>query len=468
MSAARAVQRIFVVTSPGLERCLERELQALRVPGRMEAYPGGMMILGTQETLWRTVLQSRVAESVRMGVGDPFHSPTVEKLNQHLLQLPWEEYLRPEEAPAIRVTSDKSRLFHTGMVEQHVTSAIKQRLAPLANQTHGNHSESTELSSKRSSSPAVRVQLRHDECQVSIGASGNMSHRGIRKAVGEAPLRETAASACVLASPLLRRLTVASHSNEDLVLWDPFCGSGVIIQEALGLALGQPPGNSDKIYPFGAFPCHQEQQYRSVVDALQPTPHPALSRLRLLGSDRSHGQIEAARRNLHRLTRRLWKAEDTKPHETQDDAEDDHDTDESIGTNDGWQNLPCGLDFTEGSPAKLLQGLVGKPTMILTNVPFGIASGSKRSPNSGRTEALDAYGQLGRMLLHSHIPWRGVYCLVADVDSFKQHTGLEWSSELRFMLGERWVDLLQWTGRRTQSVPKTKSHEAKSTRRRGY
>jgi len=31
----------------------------------------------------------------------------------------------------------------------------------------------------------------------------------------------------VLASPLLRRLTAAAHHHEELVLWDPFCGSGV-------------------------------------------------------------------------------------------------------------------------------------------------------------------------------------------------------------------------------------------------
>lgn len=30
----------------------------------------------------------------------------------------------------------------------------------------------------------------------------------------------------VLASPLQRRLTQAAHQGEELVFWDPFCGSG--------------------------------------------------------------------------------------------------------------------------------------------------------------------------------------------------------------------------------------------------
>lgn len=40
-------------------------------------------------------------------------------------------------------------------------------------------------------------------------------------------MRETLAAACVLESPLLRRLAAAVHHGEELVLWDPFCGSGV-------------------------------------------------------------------------------------------------------------------------------------------------------------------------------------------------------------------------------------------------
>ena len=39
--------------------------------------PAGLAVHGTTETLWRSVLQSRVAESVLVHVGEPFHAPDV-------------------------------------------------------------------------------------------------------------------------------------------------------------------------------------------------------------------------------------------------------------------------------------------------------------------------------------------------------------------------------------------------------
>merc|ERR1712060_681807 len=86
--------------------------------------------------------------------------------------------------------------------------------------------------------------------------------------------------------------------------------------------------------------------------------------------------------------------------------------------------------------------------MILTNVPYGVQSGYKTSARTGRTEALDAYAMFGRMLRQRKADWREVFCLVADgPEDFKEHTGLDWTTELRFLNGSRWVDLLQWTGR---------------------
>eukprot|EP00931_Biecheleriopsis_adriatica_P059151 TRINITY_DN35351_c0_g1_i1.p1 TRINITY_DN35351_c0_g1~~TRINITY_DN35351_c0_g1_i1.p1 ORF type:complete len:113 (+),score=23.24 TRINITY_DN35351_c0_g1_i1:372-710(+) len=100
----------------------------------------------------------------------------------------------------------------------------------------------------------------------------------------------------------------------------------------------------------------------------------------------------------------------------------------------------------QGSVAKVANSLRGRPTMVLTNVPWGIASGAREDPETGLPEATETYGQLGRLLRQQKADWRGVFCLVASVEDFKTHTGLDWSSELRFLNGSRWVDLLQWTG----------------------
>ena len=56
--------------------------------------------------------------------------------------------------------------------------------------------------------------------------------RGYRKETGEAPIRETLAAA----------LCKISRPREDVLFWDPFCGSGTIPIEAAMIAANIAPG----------------------------------------------------------------------------------------------------------------------------------------------------------------------------------------------------------------------------------
>eukprot|EP00930_Biecheleria_cincta_P096592 TRINITY_DN88414_c0_g1_i1.p1 TRINITY_DN88414_c0_g1~~TRINITY_DN88414_c0_g1_i1.p1 ORF type:complete len:386 (-),score=68.41 TRINITY_DN88414_c0_g1_i1:20-1051(-) len=318
--------------------------------------------------------------------------------------------------PIVKVSTQKSRLYHTRLVEERVHAAIQQRCI-------GNGP----APSPRAAPAEVRVRLRHDECQVTVAASGLLHQRGYRKAVSDLSVRETLAAACVLASPLLRRITAAVHNDEELVLWDPFCGTGVLLLEALGLALGHPPGDKAKAYPFTSFPCHSAEEYAHLSKSIEPVLHPGLSRLTLLGSDSSEEQLGRAKRNLRRLQRRL-----RLPRGAGDDPA---------------EALPCKVQLLHGPAAKVAHCLEGRPTLVVTNVPWGTASQAtgREDPDMEPQDATAAYAQLGRLLRQQKADWRGVYCLVASVENFKTHTGLDWNSELRFLSGGRWVDLLSWT-----------------------
>ncbi|CAE8717427.1 unnamed protein product, partial [Polarella glacialis] len=477
----------------GVDRqLLKVALAVLGVPGRLESMPGGVMVHGTMESLWRACLQSRVAESAYLGLGDPFHASDVRSLDKGLRRLPFEECLRlrsqdasekadesrrkpridehseledalalpapPPVTSEVKVSSEKSRLYHTGLVKERVLEAIKQRSVAKEPRETGVQEASQKVREVSGGSvalspstllPEVRIRLRHDECQVSVSASGLLHQRGYRKAVSEASVRETLAAACVMASPLLRRLTAAAHNDEELVLWDPFCGSGTLLLEALGIVLGQTPGDQAKTYPFTSFPCHSQQAYSDLSAVLAPSPHPALSRLTLLGTDSSEEQIDRAGRNFKRFLRRARLPPPASDPSAVDGA------DSQVGSEvyaredpeELRRRLPCRVQFAQGTAAKIAHSLEGRPVMIMTNVPWGIASGWQENPETGLPEAMEAYGQLGRMLRQHKADWRGVFCLVAGVEDFKQHTGLDWTSELRFLNGSRWVDLLQWTGK---------------------
>eukprot|EP00405_Crypthecodinium_cohnii_P035660 CAMPEP_0206533558 /NCGR_PEP_ID=MMETSP0325_2-20121206/5029_1 /ASSEMBLY_ACC=CAM_ASM_000347 /TAXON_ID=2866 /ORGANISM="Crypthecodinium cohnii, Strain Seligo" /LENGTH=516 /DNA_ID=CAMNT_0054030209 /DNA_START=167 /DNA_END=1715 /DNA_ORIENTATION=- len=471
-------RRLFVVSTPGLEKVLQRELQALRIPGVFETVPGGVTVEGSNESLWRIPLQSRVAESVRLRIGEPFHSPDERTLKKKLATLPWEECVDLTSKdlaafPTVRAASSRSRLYHTKLLESCVTEALEvarsktvpdqsdpvaaveedECQTPAVSSTAPVHPPGEEQKRKRDSEtrrylvpPDIRLQMKYDECQVSAAATGLLHRRGYRKAVGDAPLRETLAAACVQSTPLLRRLAMAEHSEEELLLWDPFCGTGTLLLEAMGIALGTLPGiSAAHSYPFLDFPTNSQEEYEELLRELTPEPAPGLGKFRLLGSDVSETQLEHAQKNLRRFGRRLAQR---PPWPTPEAAHQQQSEGEVAG-------LPIPIDLQLGSPAKIAQTLAGRPTMIITNVPYGIMSGSsnrggkrsrQREEAPSKEGAAEAYAQLGRILRQQKADWRGVFCLAADPDDLRQHTALEWTSELRFLNGTRWVELLQWTG----------------------
>ena len=79
----------------------------------------------------------------------------------------------------------------------------------------------------------VEFFILKDEAMLMIDTSGIALHkRGYRPDAGVAPLRETLAAAIAL----------TSRPSEDILFWDPFCGSGTIAIEAAMIARKIAPG----------------------------------------------------------------------------------------------------------------------------------------------------------------------------------------------------------------------------------
>ena len=79
----------------------------------------------------------------------------------------------------------------------------------------------------------VRFSVFKDQVFIGLDASGEGLYKRGYRAVGvEAPLRETLAAA----------LALNSRPRENVLLWDPFCGSGTIPIEAAMMAANMAPG----------------------------------------------------------------------------------------------------------------------------------------------------------------------------------------------------------------------------------
>jgi putative N6-adenine-specific DNA methylase len=139
-------------------------------------------------------------------------------------KLPWEDWIGPDDAFPVKGHSIKSHLYSVPDCQSIVKKAIVERL-------------SGEYGISWFKEDCVKHQIEFfildNEATLMIDLSGTPLHkRGYRPAAGVAPLRETLAAAMVkLARP-----------REDVLLWDPFCGSGTIPIEAALIMTNTAPG----------------------------------------------------------------------------------------------------------------------------------------------------------------------------------------------------------------------------------
>ena len=244
---------------------------------------GGVSFSGGSSALFRANLWLRSATRVLARVGD-FHARLFDELERHARKLAWSRFLVSGQPVRLRVSTSKSRLYHTGAVAQRIAEAMEKStgVAPMVASGGDEDDETGET-------PLVIVRLFRDQCTVSIDTSGALLHRrGYRLAVAKAPLRETLAAA----------LLMASGWNPGTPLVDPLCGAGTIAIEGALLARRIPPGIA-RSFAFMRWPGFHEPTWKKVLDEARAQQLPAAPAA-IFASDRDAGAIGASRENAGR------------------------------------------------------------------------------------------------------------------------------------------------------------------------
>ena len=273
---------MFAICAPGLEDVLESEMRSLGLEvGKRDI--GGVAFSGGSSVLYRANLWLRTATRVIARVGE-FHARLFDELERHARKLAWSRFIDGGQPVRLRVSTSKSRLYHTGAVAQRIAEAMEKStgIAPTVASGGDDDEESGET-------PLVIVRLFRDQCTVSIDTSGALLHRrGYRLATAKAPLRETLGAALLL----------ASGWEPGTPLIDPLCGAGTIPIEAALMARRIPPG-LERTFAFMRWPGFHEPTWKKVVDEARAQMLPAAP-APILGSDRDAGAIVASRENAER------------------------------------------------------------------------------------------------------------------------------------------------------------------------
>lgn len=203
----------------------------------------------------------------------------------------------------VRVSSSKSRLYHTTGIAERVEGGILEALGCRgrdggAGTGRGNHA-----------GPVIKISVRlyRDYAQISLDTSETPLHRrGYRLQTAKSPLREDLAYALLYGAGWTHRAIDLPDKNQNhgghlRHLLDPCCGSGTIAIEGAAMAAGLPPGRLRPPPLGGSLLADDAAWHRLLAEAeAEARAHRHCMRACVLGSDRDEGAIAASRGNAER------------------------------------------------------------------------------------------------------------------------------------------------------------------------
>ena len=196
----------------GLEHLLGEEIEALGYD-RVETIDGRITYRGDEEAIALSNVFLRYAERVFINLGR-FRADTFDDLFEGTKALPWEVWIGRDDAFPVKGHSIKSKLFSIPDCQRIVKRAVVDRLSSVYGLTRFPETGVTYQ---------IEFFILKDEATLMIDTSGDPLHkRGYRPEANAAPIRETLAAA----------IAAISRPREEVLFWDPMCGSGTIAIEA--------------------------------------------------------------------------------------------------------------------------------------------------------------------------------------------------------------------------------------------
>ncbi|WP_071131236.1 THUMP domain-containing class I SAM-dependent RNA methyltransferase [Enterococcus timonensis] len=268
---------LLATCGAGLEALVGKELQHLGMDNTVEN--GRARFVGTKETIAKTNLWLRVADRVKIIVGE-FEATTFDQLFEGVKAMDWENYLPMDAEFPVAGKSVRSTLFSTPDVQAITKKAIVEKLKAVY------HRPSSVPLPETGALFQLEVSILKDHVMVTLDTTGpSLFKRGYRKEKGGAPLKENMAAA----------LVILSNWHFDRPFVDPVCGSGTICIEAAMLGANIAPG-SNREFTCESWPYFEAEIFENArTQADEAVNYDII--LDIAGSDIDGSMIEIAKRN---------------------------------------------------------------------------------------------------------------------------------------------------------------------------
>ena len=262
----------------GLEKQLGEEIDALGCK-RLDTMDGRVTFLGSEADIARANIRLRCAERIYIRVGS-FPARSFTELFDGVRALPFEDFIGPDDAFPVKGHAIRSKLYSVPDCQSIVKKAVVERLSS---------SYGLKWFPEEGAKYQIEFFIFKDIATLMIDTSGVALHkRGYRPAAGAAPLRETLAAAMAL----------TARPREDILFWDPFCGSGTIVIEAAMILKNIAPG-LDRTFAAMDFDCLHQGIWKDAADEARDLIRRDAAP-ELLGSDLDEKVLQYARENAER------------------------------------------------------------------------------------------------------------------------------------------------------------------------
>lgn len=339
MSDAEQSLPFFASCAKSLESLLEEELRACGAENIRQSV-AGVYFEGSLRVAYRALMHLRVANRIILILQEKMVADA-DSLYAIANSINWLQHMDSHSSFAISAAGTTDQLRHTQFIAQRIKDAIvdqfREQGLPRPDVSKDN--------------PDLRIHAVIKRNRLVLGIelmTESLHRRGYRLEQGQAPMKETLAAALLMRAGWPRIM-----KQDEAVIYDPMCGAGTILIEAILMALDIAPGllrNAE----LSRWPHHD-------LDAAEQVLQEARQRRELakgwsghaLGSDQDLRALGMARRNAERAG--VW---------------------------DYIEFESCLL--SDAKPAR-------KPDLLLTNPPYAERLGED-------TEVMQLYQELGKLI----------------------------------------------------------------------
>ena len=239
----------------------------------------GIWFTASKPDFYRITYQSRLLSRILIPL-ITFACPDKDTLYKEARKIRWEEVMSVKHTFSITANVSESSITHSNFAGLRVKDAIADYFRDRTNRRPNVDPKNPGI--------IINVHIHRDTATVSLDASlGPLHKRGYREASVSAPMQETVAAA------IIRR----SGWDGTVPLYDPMCGSGTLLAEALMMYCRIPAQVFRTRFGFERLPDFDSRLWEGIRQAAEQNIRPLPPGL-IAGSDMSEQAVTAAKTNL--------------------------------------------------------------------------------------------------------------------------------------------------------------------------